>query len=174
MKTCILCKKQFKPRHYNQKYCGSYKVKNTCAWKVSKLTSKMVNIKERVTNPNHKNYNRYSHLGIYESWVKSPVKFAYWAFSNGWNPGLQIDRKNNAVGYYPSNCRFITASENNRNKTNNVTDWVNRSRKCCKCNTIKAFKDFAVSRKEVAGIAYYCKLCKKKIDHIKYIKAKGL
>ena len=33
--------------------------------------------------------------------------------------GHQIDRINNARGYEPGNCRWATAKENSRNKTNN-------------------------------------------------------
>ena len=42
-----------------------------------------------------------------------------WATSNGWKPGLTIDRIDNSRGYEPSNCRFITALEQARNRTNN-------------------------------------------------------
>jgi hypothetical protein len=38
--------------------------------------------------------------------------FADWALANGWVPGLTIDRIENDGNYEPSNCQFLTRSEN--------------------------------------------------------------
>jgi len=42
--------------------------------------------------------------------------FILWAIANGWSNGLQIDRINNDGNYEPSNCRFVTSKENNKNR----------------------------------------------------------
>jgi len=46
--------------------------------------------------------------------------FENWCLANGWKPGLQIDRIDNDGPYSPKNCRFVTRSRNQRNKTNTV------------------------------------------------------
>lgn len=36
--------------------------------------------------------------------------------NNGYKEDLQIDRVDNNLGYKQSNCRFVTAKQNNRNR----------------------------------------------------------
>lgn len=43
--------------------------------------------------------------------------FAEWAYANGYKKGLQIDRTNNAKGYSPDNCRFVTPRVNAQNRS---------------------------------------------------------
>ena len=42
--------------------------------------------------------------------------FKKWALLNGYKNGLQIDRINNSLGYYPKNCRFVTQEVNLSNR----------------------------------------------------------
>jgi len=49
------------------------------------------------------------------------INFRNWALSNGYKEGLLIDRFNPNGNYEPSNCRFLTILESNRNKTNTIT-----------------------------------------------------
>lgn len=177
IKTCIICGDPFYSMKYNHKYCGSQKEESTCAWKASKLQAKLTTIKERCLNPEHQNYKRYKNIKIYKPWLKNSFLFVKWALSNGWEPQLQIDRKKNLKGYTPSNCHFVTASENCRNKINRKTFWEKQKRECRVCKKTKSFSEFAVSRKEVGGIAYECKICRKAIDKKrwdKYYRAKGI
>lgn len=46
------------------------------------------------------------------------ANFEAWSLANGWRRGLQIDRINNGGNYEPSNCRFISAKRNQRNRRN--------------------------------------------------------
>lgn len=48
--------------------------------------------------------------------------FKKWALQNGYKQHLQLDRINNDKGYSPSNCRFVTSSENCNNRR--VTFYV--------------------------------------------------
>jgi hypothetical protein len=64
-------------------------------------------------------YHRYGGRGITvcDEWEKSYEVFHEWAMSNGWKKGLQIDRKNNDLGYFPLNCRITTSKVNNNNRS---------------------------------------------------------
>lgn len=43
------------------------------------------------------------------------TNFRDWALANGYADNLEIDRKNNDLGYQPDNCRWITHAENMQN-----------------------------------------------------------
>lgn len=64
-------------------------------------------------------YIDYGGRGIYvcDEW-HDPAMFVSWAKCNGEFPGkgLSIDRIDNNAGYGPSNCRWATRSEQQRNK----------------------------------------------------------
>lgn len=82
------------------------------------------NIKSRCNNPKSTYYNRYGGRGIKmcPQWSNDFKLFYDWAISNGWENGLQIDRKDNDRGYNPENCRLVTSKINNRNRGNNKID----------------------------------------------------
>lgn len=63
------------------------------------------------------NYHRYGGRGIKvcEEWTSDPSSFVRWAKSNGYSPGLQIDRIDNDGHYSPENCRFVTNRANTQN-----------------------------------------------------------
>ena len=46
------------------------------------------------------------------------LTFKQWSLENGYNRGLQIDRIDNTLGYFPENCRWVTAKEQNHNRRN--------------------------------------------------------
>jgi len=60
-------------------------------------------------------FKRYGGRGIKvcDEW-HDPSKFFKWALSHGYKEGLSIDRINNDGNYYPSNCQWITRSENTK------------------------------------------------------------
>ena len=58
------------------------------------------------------------------------MKFYEWAIKNGYNENLTIDRIDVNGNYEPTNCRFITIKEQNRNKRNNVKIYYNGQEKC--------------------------------------------
>jgi len=77
-------------------------------------------MKGRCCNPNDRDYKQYGGRGITvcNEWIDSFVVFQEWAYANGYREYLSIDRKDNNGNYEPSNCRWITIEEQNRNKSN--------------------------------------------------------
>lgn len=75
-------------------------------------------MKDRCFNLKNKRYARYGGRGISicSAWLGDPEAFFSWALKNGWEPGLQIDRKKNDLGYSPNNCHFVTSAANGRNR----------------------------------------------------------
>lgn len=86
-----------------------------------KVWRKMI---DRCDNKKAKDYRAYGDRGITvcNEWY-SIVTFHSWGIANGWEDGLQIDRKENDGGYTPDNCRFVTRiiNMNNRRKLNTNT-----------------------------------------------------
>lgn len=68
--------------------------------------------------------NRYYHnyggrgIRVCEEW-QDAFTFIIWAMANGWQEGMQIDRINNDGNYEPSNCRFVSRTDNCRNSRSN-------------------------------------------------------
>lgn len=58
-------------------------------------------------------------ITVCESWELYEV-FKSWALSNGYKPGLSIDRIDSNKNYEPSNCQFVTVSENSKRARANV------------------------------------------------------
>ena len=72
------------------------------------------NMKQRCYNPNSPEYKNYGGRGIKmcNEWLKSSKVFIEWALNNGYSIGLDVDRIDNNGNYEPSNCQFLTRSEN--------------------------------------------------------------
>lgn len=73
-------------------------------------------MKSRCNNPSHQHYARYGGRGIRvcDRWNV----YANFLADMGERPaGKTIDRINNDGNYEPSNCRWATASEQQRNKS---------------------------------------------------------
>ena len=77
---------------------------------------------ERCNNANHIAYKQYGgrSITVCREWLESPQAFVDWALANGFSPELQIDRIDNNKGYSPDNCRWVTARDNMRNRSNSV------------------------------------------------------
>lgn len=100
-------------------------------------------MRERCNDPNHPNYDRYGGRGIIveEPWQSDRNSFYEWARNNGYSKGLHLDRIDNNGNYSPSNCRFVTAAVNSRNKENSVHITINGETK----NKVDWMKDERVS-----------------------------
>jgi len=105
----------------------------------TKMYEKWCSMKRRCNNPNTKDYKNYGGRGIAvcEEWNEF-IPFMEWSNENGYSDDLEIDRRNNELGYSPSNCRYITRLENASNKRSNhyitiggnaktITQWAETS-----------------------------------------------
>jgi len=74
-------------------------------------------MKRRCNNPKDLNYRNYGARGITvcKEWEDVEV-FFHWCINNGYQVGRVIDRINNNKGYSPENCRFVSRTENQRNR----------------------------------------------------------
>src|SRR5437899_1304757 len=93
-------------------------------------------MKMRCTKPKNPSYRFYGArgIGVCERWLT----FANFLADMGDRPdGLELDRTNNALGYEPGNCRWVTRAENLGNtqratsitfngETLSVTVWARR------------------------------------------------
>jgi hypothetical protein len=82
-----------------------------------RLYSTWCGMRARCQNPNDDAWKYYGGKGVLvcAEWQDYP-KFRIWAHSNGYQRDLTIERKNPNGHYEPSNCEWITASENIRRR----------------------------------------------------------
>ena len=90
---------------------------------ITKRTKKYktwLGIKNRVTNPNQKNFERYSKLGLEPDWYK----FAMFNTDvpDPPHPTSTIDRIDTTRGYFRGNVRWVSQKEQCRNRQGNV--WI--------------------------------------------------
>ena len=95
--------------------------------KGTRLHKLWTSMRYRCDNPGAKKYHLYGGKGIRvcDEW-QTFVNFRDWALANGYDDSLSIDRVNSDWHYDPSNCEWVTLSENSRRA--NVGYW--RSMTC--------------------------------------------
>lgn len=76
-------------------------------------------LKNRCHNSSCKNYCGKG-ISVCDEWKNSFENFMEWSLASGYADNLTIDRINNSGNYEPSNCRWISDEEQNRNKTDTV------------------------------------------------------
>src|SRR3990167_105272 len=75
-------------------------------------------MKQRCFNPKSMGYEYWGGRGILvcPEWTNDYVAFRDWSLSNGYQEGLEIDRRDISGNYEPNNCRFVTKQENSQNR----------------------------------------------------------
>ena len=89
-------------------------------------------LKERCYNVNSPKYMNYGRRGItvYDGWMHDFKALKDWAMANGYKDGLTIDRIDNDGNYEPSNCRWATQKQQQRNRSNNHVIEIDGVRAC--------------------------------------------
>jgi hypothetical protein len=84
-------------------------------------------MKHRCYYEKHEAYKNYGGKGVVvcDEWKDDFQAFYDWATANGYEEGLTIDRIDPAKGYSPSNCQWLTRSENTKKA------WDDRRKKLC-------------------------------------------
>lgn len=102
-------------KRYQRKSCGCVSFNGTHKQSKTRLYKIWKAMRKRCSNPNDPVYRWYGQKGITvcNEWAKF-VNFKNWAYENGYNDNLSIERKNPAWNYCPENCEWITRSENSK------------------------------------------------------------
>lgn len=87
----------------------------------TRLYNTWAQMKSRCFNINAQSYKDYGGRGITvcDEWSSYPF-FRDWALSNDYTDELTLDRIDNDGNYDPSNCRWSTMKEQNRNKRGTI------------------------------------------------------
>ena len=125
--NCQVCHKLFRTypclvRDGKGKFCSpacSQKIPKTKTHGQSRtrLYRVWMNMRRRCADPNNTKYRYYGGRGITvcDEWRNSFAAFSEWAKSAGYRDDLEIDRRDNSLGYCPSNCRMATKSQQSAN-----------------------------------------------------------
>jgi len=81
------------------------------------IWSGMIDRCRRVGNSKYKYYGGRG-ISVCEQWQISFISFTNWAFANGYNDTLTIERKEVNGNYEPDNCKWIPAGEQALNTRN--------------------------------------------------------
>lgn len=78
-------------------------------------------MKQRCQNTKNAAYKNYGGRGITvcEEWQRFEP-FLTWSLENGFDKGLDLDRKDNNGNYEPENCRWISRRQNINNRRNTI------------------------------------------------------
>lgn len=124
------------------KSCGCYRRENTAI--IGKTAKRVTHgdtdsrlyriwnaMKNRCLRESTNAYQWYGNRGISicNEWLEYQ-EFKAWAVENGYSDKLTIDRIDNEGNYEPSNCRWITNKEQQRNKSNSRFITIDGETKC--------------------------------------------
>lgn len=155
LRSCAYCHNEYKATSAVQRYCSK------CIKFVKPLKSvwRLIHIRAGILPT-------YKEVVVSVDWENEEHAFIKWAMANGYEKGKFIDRIDPFGHYVPSNCRWITRSQNNWNRRVHTTDLRNGIRCCYKCKVWKAMDEFNVDKTRPLGKTYKCKQCNKGAHHV--------
>jgi len=123
---CASCSKTFKRIKAEEKYrkdnddcrsCLMRKKKTTHGLSGTRIDTCYGNMMSRCYSKKATHYENYGGRGITvcEEWKDDKNSFFKWAFSNGYSPNLEIDRKKPDNNYSPATCRWVTETIQSQN-----------------------------------------------------------
>lgn len=123
---CTLCHREYDVAQHSLTSNRSTKCRS-CATHLSR-SGKFANdpiqiifkgMKQRCYNPNAISYKNYGAKGITicDEWLNNPDSFYEWAYQNGYQKGMSIERESLDKGYSPDNCSFIPLGEQAKNRS---------------------------------------------------------
>lgn len=136
--VCVSCdcgnKKEYKYKGFQVSkptHCGCEHGCKTHGMSKTPLYKSWLAMKRRCDFPDelHKKYYKDKEITYCEEW-KDFICFSKWALSNEYVDGYTIERLDNSKGYFPENCTWIPAKDQNKNKTNKshlIIDGVDKS-----------------------------------------------
>lgn len=113
-------------------------------------------MKTRCYNQNAINYQWYGAKGVRvcDEWQRF-LPFYEWAISSGYSDNLTLDRKESDKDYTPENCRWVTISEQQRNRSDNALITINGETKClCEWSRIYGVNYGTVRSRHERGIPW--------------------
>lgn len=121
--------------------CGCIDRKTTHGMTKSRIYKVWSTMKARCNRKDATSYEQYGGRGIKvcKEWIESFEKFRDWAYDNGYDDTLTIDRIDVNGNYEPFNCRWLTLQEQSNNKRTNVFveingETLNLAQVCAKYN----------------------------------------
>lgn len=129
---CIHCSSHIKRKYSTKKpTCKSCMGKNAVKhgmWEnnLYRIFTKMIN-RCYVDDGKSAKYYKDKGIKICDEWIGDFELFEKWANENGYKDGLSIERKDNALGYYPENCTWIETNKQPENRSkfcNNTSGYI--------------------------------------------------
>lgn len=122
----ISCIKSAKKCTHKNNSTGIANISHT-DWKSKRLAKILYGIIQRCYNKNEKSYKYYGEKGIQvcREWIEDFSTFQEWAYKNGYNDSLTIDRIDPTKNYCPENCRWVSGKYNSSYKKNTNLITVN-------------------------------------------------
>lgn len=113
-------------------------------------------MKTRCYNKNTREWHNYGGRGIIiiKDWLESFENFESWALQSGYKDNLSIDRIDVNGNYEPSNCRWVDAKTQARNRRNNRQDTVKITAFGETKSVIDWLQDNRCNLKTTTGIIY--------------------